>query len=55
MPILFDRARTGRNMSSIPFFEYRADAGEKLAEDVVGELGKLNLTAAEAVKPSVYA
>lgn len=42
-------------MFSNPFFDDRADAGEKLAEAVVGELGKLNLTAQEAVKPIVYA
>ena len=42
-------------MFSNPFFDDRADAGEKLAEAVLGELGKLNLTAQEAVKPIVYA
>jgi putative phosphoribosyl transferase len=42
-------------MLSIPFFDNRADAGEKLAEAVIAELGKLNLTAPEAVKPIVYA
>jgi hypothetical protein len=41
-------------MFSNPFFDDRADAGEKLAEAVLGELGKLNLTAQEAVKPIVY-
>ncbi|MEG3988293.1 phosphoribosyltransferase family protein [Microcoleus sp. S28C3] len=42
-------------MFSNPFFDDRADAGEKLAEAVLDELGKLNLTAQEAVKPIVYA
>ncbi len=42
-------------MLSIPFFDNRADAGEKLAEAVQGEISKLNLTAQEAVKPIVYA
>jgi hypothetical protein len=42
-------------MFSNPFFDDRADAGEKLAEAVADELGKLNLTAREAVKPIVYA
>ena len=42
-------------MLSIPFFDDRADAGEKLAEAVLGELGKLNLTPQDAVKPIVYA
>ncbi len=42
-------------MLSNPFFENRADAGEKLAEAVADELGKLNLTAQEAIKPIVYA
>ena len=42
-------------MFSNPFFDDRADAGEKLAEAVLGELGKLNLTAQKAVKPIVYA
>lgn len=42
-------------MVSIPFFENRADAGEKLAAAVVAELGKLHLTAQDAVKPIVYA
>lgn len=42
-------------MLSIPFFENRADAGEKLAAAVVAELGKLHLTAQDAVKPIVYA
>jgi Phosphoribosyl transferase domain len=42
-------------MLSIPFFDNRADAGEKLAEAVIAELGKLNLTVPEAVKPIVYA
>jgi putative phosphoribosyl transferase len=42
-------------MLSIPFFDNRADAGGKLAEAVVAELGKLNLTVPEAVKPIVYA
>ncbi|MGB3264685.1 MAG: phosphoribosyltransferase family protein [Microcoleus sp.] len=42
-------------MLSNPFFEDRADAGEKLAAAVENELGKLNLTAQNAVKPIVYA
>lgn len=42
-------------MLSNPFFDDRADAGEKLAEAVEDELGKLNLTAQEAIKPIVYA
>lgn len=42
-------------MVSIPFFKNRADAGEKLAAAVVAELGKLHLTAEDAVKPIVYA
>ncbi|NJK65690.1 MAG: phosphoribosyltransferase [Microcoleus sp. CSU_2_2] len=42
-------------MLSTPFFDDRADAGEKLAEALLGEIGKLNLTAPEAVKPIVYA
>ncbi len=42
-------------MSSNPFFDNRADAGEKLAVAVFAELEKLNLTAPEAVKPIVYA
>ncbi|WP_293123111.1 phosphoribosyltransferase [Microcoleus sp. bin38.metabat.b11b12b14.051] len=42
-------------MFSRPFFDDRADAGEKLAEAVADELGKLNLTAQEAIKPIVYA
>ena len=42
-------------MFSNPFFDDRADAGEKLAEAVFAELEKLNLTAPEAVKPIVYA
>ena len=42
-------------MLSTPFFDDRADAGEKLAEAVLGELEKFNLTAPEAVKPIVYA
>lgn len=42
-------------MFSNPFFDDRADAGEKLAEAVEYELGKLNLTAQNAVKPIVYA
>ncbi|MBE9185664.1 phosphoribosyltransferase [Microcoleus sp. LEGE 07076] len=42
-------------MLSNPFFEDRADAGEKLAEAVENELGKFNLTAPDAVKPIVYA
>ena len=42
-------------MFSNPFFDDRADAGEKLAEAVADELGKLNLTAQEAIKPIVYA
>jgi len=40
---------------STPFFENRADAGEKLAAAVQAELGKLHLTAKDAVKPIVYA
>lgn len=52
---LFGRARTGRNMFSNPLFDNRADAGERLAAAVFAELGKLNLTAPEAVKPIVYA
>lgn len=42
-------------MFSNPFFEDRADAGEKLAEAVLNELGKSDLTAPDAVKPIVYA
>lgn len=42
-------------MFSNPFFDDRADAGEKLAEAVLGELGLLNLTPQDAVKPIVYA
>lgn len=42
-------------MFSNPFFDDRADAGEKLAEAVLGELGKLNLMTQKAVKPIVYA
>lgn len=42
-------------MLSTPFFENRADAGEKLATAVQAELGKLHLTAKDAVKPIVYA
>lgn len=42
-------------MFSNPFFDNRADAGEKLAVAVFAELEKLNLTAPEAVKPIVYA
>lgn len=42
-------------MFSNPFFEDRADAGEKLAEAVENELGKFNLTLQESVKPIVYA
>ena len=42
-------------MLSIPFFDDRADAGEKLAEAVLAELAKLNLTTQKAVKPIVYA
>jgi predicted phosphoribosyltransferase len=42
-------------MFSNPFFEDRADAGEKLAEAVENELGKFNLTVQESVKPIVYA
>ena len=42
-------------MFSNPFFDDRADAGEKLAEAVEDELGKLNLSAQEAIKPIVYA
>ncbi len=42
-------------MFSNPFFDDRADAGEKLAEAVADELGKLNLSAQEAIKPIVYA
>ncbi|MEG3842498.1 phosphoribosyltransferase family protein [Microcoleus sp. herbarium14] len=42
-------------MLSNPFFDDRADAGEKLAEAVLGELGKLNLTPQDAVKLIVYA
>ncbi|MEG4352789.1 phosphoribosyltransferase family protein [Microcoleus sp. LAD1_D3] len=42
-------------MFSNPFFDDRADAGEKLAEAVVDEFGKLNLMTQKAVKPIVYA
>ena len=42
-------------MLSIPFFDDRTDAGEKLAEAVLAELEKFNLTAPEAVKPIIYA
>ena len=42
-------------MFSNPFFDNRADAGQKLAVAVFAELEKLNLTAPEAVKPIVYA
>lgn len=42
-------------MLSTPFFENRADAGEKLAATVQAELVKLYLTAKDAVKPIVYA
>lgn len=42
-------------MLSIPFFDDRADAGEKLAVAVFAELEKLNLTASDDVKPIVYA
>ncbi|WP_377474651.1 MAG: phosphoribosyltransferase family protein [Microcoleus anatoxicus] len=42
-------------MFSNPLFDNRADAGERLAAAVFAELGKLNLTAPEAVKPIVYA
>ncbi len=42
-------------MLSIPFFDDRTDAGEKLAEAVKAELEKLNLTTQKAVKPIVYA
>ncbi|MEG5139159.1 MULTISPECIES: phosphoribosyltransferase [unclassified Microcoleus] len=42
-------------MLSNPFFDDRADAGEKLAEAVEDELGQLNLSAQEAIKPIVYA
>ena len=42
-------------MFSHPFFDDRADAGEKLAEAVADELDKLNLTAHEPIKPIVYA
>ncbi len=42
-------------MLSIPFFDDRTDAGEKLAEAVLAELAKLNLTTQKAVKPIVYA
>ena len=42
-------------MFSNPFFDNRADAGEKLAVAVFAEVEKLNLTAPEAVKPIVYA
>ncbi|MEG4216749.1 phosphoribosyltransferase family protein [Microcoleus sp. Pol14C6] len=42
-------------MFSNPFFDDRADAGEKLAEAVVDEFGKLSLMAQKTVKPVVYA
>jgi putative phosphoribosyl transferase len=42
-------------MFSNPFFDDRADAGEKLAEAVADELGKLNLTTQDTIKPIVYA
>ncbi|PSB26453.1 phosphoribosyltransferase [filamentous cyanobacterium Phorm 46] len=42
-------------MLSTPFFENRADAGEKLAAAIEDELGKLHLTAKDAIKPIVYA
>ena len=42
-------------MLSIPFFDDRTDAGEKLAAAVLAELAKLNLTTQKAVKPIVYA
>lgn len=42
-------------MLSTPFFDDRADAGEKLAAAVENELGKLHLTAKDAIKPIVYA
>ncbi len=40
---------------STPFFDDRADAGEKLAEAVADEFGKLNLTTQDTIKPIVYA
>lgn len=42
-------------MFSNPFFDDRADAGEKLAAAVKAEIEKLNLTAPDDVKPIVYA
>ncbi|MGL5059201.1 MAG: phosphoribosyltransferase [Microcoleus sp.] len=42
-------------MLSNPFFEDRADAGEKLAEAIVNEFSNFNLTTGEVVKPIVYA
>ena len=42
-------------MFSNPFFDDRADAGEKLAEAVMDEFGKLSLMAQKTVKPIVYA
>jgi putative phosphoribosyl transferase len=42
-------------MFSNPFFDDRADAGEKLAEAVADEFGKLNLTTQDTIKPIVYA
>ncbi len=42
-------------MLSIPLFDDRTDAGEKLAAAVFAEIEKLDLTAPEAVKPIVYA
>ena len=42
-------------MFSNPFFDDRADAGQKLAAAVKAEIEKLNLTASDDVKPIVYA
>ncbi len=42
-------------MLSTPFFDDRADAGQKLAAAVKAEIEKLNLTASDDVKPIVYA
>jgi putative phosphoribosyl transferase len=42
-------------MLSNPFFDDRADAGEKLAEAVADEFGKLNLSTQDTIKPIVYA
>ena len=42
-------------MFSNPFFDDRADAGEKLAEAVADELCQLNLTTQDTIKPIVYA